>query len=62
MQPIFLNLMALIAQRGGRVRIRAGGNTQEFATYEEVLPLADANGACITKQSVDSENPVCIRS
>ncbi|KAK0192511.1 glycoside hydrolase family 79 protein [Armillaria mellea] len=54
-QPIFLNLMALIAQRGGRVRIRAGGNTQEFATYEAELP--DANGKCITKQSVDSQNP-----
>lgn len=52
--------MALIAQRGGRVRIRAGGNTQEFATYEAELP--DANGKCITKQSVDSQNPVCIRS
>ncbi|PBK94950.1 glycoside hydrolase family 79 protein [Armillaria gallica] len=55
MQPIFLNLMALIARRGGRVRIRAGGNTQEFATYEE--ELLDANGYCITKQSADSENP-----
>ncbi|KAK0454068.1 glycoside hydrolase family 79 protein [Desarmillaria tabescens] len=55
LQPIFLNLMALIAQRGGRVRIRAGGNTQEFATYEEELP--DANGKCITKQSANSQNP-----
>ncbi|KAK0203833.1 glycoside hydrolase family 79 protein [Desarmillaria ectypa] len=54
-QLIFLNLMALIAQRGGRVRIRAGGITQEFATYEEELP--DAHGKCIIKQSANSQNP-----
>lgn len=55
-QPPFLNLMANIAQRAGSVRVRTGGNTQDFASFAEDIP--NANGKNIAKQDVDSNNPV----
>ncbi|OCH90122.1 hypothetical protein OBBRIDRAFT_793583 [Obba rivulosa] len=53
LQVPFLNLMALVAERGGSVRIRVGGNTQETATV--VPSLAD--GKMIEKDKEDSSNP-----
>ena len=44
-QVPFLNLLATIADRGGGVRIRIGGNTQETASLVESLP----NNAMIAK-------------
>ncbi|KAI0744491.1 hypothetical protein C8Q76DRAFT_1775 [Earliella scabrosa] len=44
-QVPFLNLLATIADRGGGVRIRIGGNTQETASHVESLP----NNAMIAK-------------
>ncbi|OBZ74677.1 Beta-glucuronidase [Grifola frondosa] len=51
--PPFLNLMALIAERAGRVHIRVGGNTQETATLVDSL----ADGKAIEKQHVDLNTP-----
>ena len=44
-QVPFLNLLATVADRGGSVRIRVGGNTQETATLVDSLP----DGAMIGK-------------
>lgn len=38
MQPVFLNLMALVAERGGSVNCRFGGNTQDQAVVVDSLP------------------------
>ncbi|KZT00169.1 glycoside hydrolase family 79 protein [Laetiporus sulphureus 93-53] len=53
LQVPFLNLMALITERAGRVHVRVGGNSQENAMLISDLP----NGKSITKQSVDGGNP-----
>ncbi|KZT00162.1 glycoside hydrolase family 79 protein [Laetiporus sulphureus 93-53] len=53
LQVPFLNLMALITQRAGRVHVRVGGNSQENATLVSDL----SNGKSIAKQSVDGGNP-----
>ena len=50
----FLNLMALLAQRGGTVPVRVGGNTQEFATLVASIP----DGKAIEKDKEDTSNPV----
>ena len=34
----FLNLLATVANRAGSVRIRVGGNTQEYASLVDSLP------------------------
>lgn len=52
----FLNLMAIVAQRGGTLPIRVGGNTQETATLVESL----ADGKALEKDKVDSSNPICL--
>ncbi|KAJ7168531.1 glycoside hydrolase family 79 protein [Mycena filopes] len=49
----FLNLMSNIQARGGSVRVRVGGNTQETAT--EVPSLAD--GKMMEKEAQDTNNP-----
>ncbi|KAL1943311.1 hypothetical protein VTO73DRAFT_4386 [Trametes versicolor] len=51
--PPFLNMMSLIAERAGRVHVRVGGNTQDFARM--VPSLAD--GKAIEKQVVNTNNP-----
>ncbi|RPD63414.1 glycoside hydrolase family 79 protein [Lentinus tigrinus ALCF2SS1-6] len=51
--PPFLNLMALVAERAGRVHVRVGGNTQEEARMVMSLP----DGKAIEKQKVDTNNP-----
>lgn len=48
--------MSNIAQRGGSVRVRTGGNTQEFAYFVDEIP--DANGKSVGKELVDNTNPV----
>ena len=53
-QPPFLNLMSLVAERAGRIHIRVGGNTQETARMVMSLP----DGKAIEKQKVDTNNPV----
>ncbi|KAF9457308.1 glycoside hydrolase family 79 protein [Collybia nuda] len=53
LQVPFLNLMANIQQRAGGVRIRLGGNTQDFA----VLVDSIANGHSLDKQKSDNNNP-----
>jgi len=52
-QPPFLNLMANLEARGGSVRVRVGGNTQETATLVDSL----ADGKMIEKQAGDPNNP-----
>ena len=54
LQVPFLNLMALIQQRAGRVHIRVGGNTQETATMVDSLP----NNKVMQKEQTDTNNPV----
>ena len=51
----FLNLMSLLAERAGNVRIRFGGNTQDYATVVPSLP----NGADMVKENTDKQDPVC---
>ncbi|KAJ8585043.1 glycoside hydrolase family 79 protein [Rhizopogon salebrosus TDB-379] len=46
LQVPFLNLMALLRERAGEVRIRVGGNTQETAVLVDSLP----GGVMMTKQ------------
>lgn len=46
--------MASLVQRGGRVNIRVGGNTQDYATLVPSLP----NGEIIQKQQTGNTNPV----
>ncbi len=53
-QPPFLNLMSLVAERAGRVHVRVGGNTQETARMVMSLP----DGKAIEKQKIDTNNPV----
>ena len=50
----FLNLLAAVADRAGRVRVRVGGNTQETATLVNSLP----NNTMIAKDKTDATNPV----
>ena len=53
-QVPFLNLLATVVDRAGRVRIRVGGNTQETATLVDSLP----NNAMIAKDKQSTTNPV----
>ena len=53
-QVPFLNLLATVADRAGRVRIRVGGNTQETATLVDSLP----DNEMIAKDKTDATNPV----
>jgi hypothetical protein len=46
--------MSSLAQRGGRVNVRVGGNTQDYATLVPSLP----NGKMIQKQNTGNTNPV----
>lgn len=46
--------MALLAQRGGTVPVRVGGNTQEFATLVDSIP----DGKALEKDKEDTSNPV----
>lgn len=50
----FLNLMALITERAGRVNIRVGGNSQDTATLVDSIP----GGVAMSKDKEDSSNPV----
>ncbi|CAK5262555.1 unnamed protein product [Mycena citricolor] len=49
----FLNLMANVQARAGSVRIRVGGNTQDYAVLEPSLP----SGKMLGKESQISTNP-----
>ncbi|RPD77295.1 hypothetical protein L226DRAFT_533296 [Lentinus tigrinus ALCF2SS1-7] len=49
----FLNLLATVADRAGRVRIRVGGNTQETATLVDSLP----SNEMIAKDKENASNP-----
>ncbi|KAI0633084.1 glycoside hydrolase family 79 protein [Trametes polyzona] len=51
--PPFLNLMSLVAERAGRVHVRVGGNTQDFA---RMVPSLE-DGKAIEKQKVNTNNP-----
>lgn len=53
-QVPFLNLMSNLQQRGGEIRLRVGGNTQETATLVDFLP----NGEMISKQPSNISDPV----
>ena len=46
--------MSLINARAGRVHIRVGGNTQDFATLVDSLP----DGKAIEKDKENAVNPV----
>lgn len=46
--------MANLVERGGRVDVRVGGNTQETATLVDSIP----NGADLTKDYSHTSNPV----
>ncbi|KIK59064.1 glycoside hydrolase family 79 protein [Collybiopsis luxurians FD-317 M1] len=52
-QVPFLNLMANLAQRGGAVNIRVGGNTQDFAVLVDSLP----DGKILQKDINGASNP-----
>ncbi|KAL4062162.1 glycoside hydrolase family 79 protein [Scleroderma yunnanense] len=52
-QVPFLNLMSALRQRGGEVRIRVGGNTQESAALVDTLP----NGDMILKEPSNLNDP-----
>lgn len=47
--------MALLNERGGSVRIRCGGNSQDYATVVPSLP----SGKDLEKDKAASQNPVC---
>ncbi|KAJ8523178.1 hypothetical protein ONZ45_g296 [Pleurotus djamor] len=49
----FLNLMGNLQHRAGHVRVRVGGNTQEFARMVDELP----NFAAIAKEQINVQNP-----
>ena len=51
--PPFLNLMSLVAERSGSVRVRVGGNTQDYAVMVDSLP----DGKAIEKDKTDTTNP-----
>ncbi|KAF9806697.1 hypothetical protein IEO21_08591 [Rhodonia placenta] len=53
LQVPFLNLMALLSERAGRVNIRVGGNTQETATLVQSLP----DMKMVEKQEMAGNNP-----
>jgi hypothetical protein len=53
--PIFLNLMAAMTDRVGKVLVRVGGNSQEQAT---VVPEGLPNGQAILKPQVGASR-VC---
>ncbi|KAJ7081767.1 glycoside hydrolase family 79 protein [Mycena belliarum] len=53
LQVPFLNLMSNVAKRGGSVRVRVGGNTQETATLFPSL----ANKKIMQKQAQNTNNP-----
>ncbi|KAI4522012.1 glycoside hydrolase family 79 protein [Schizophyllum commune Loenen D] len=53
LQPPFLNLMQTLVERGGPVRIRLGGNTQEFAFMVDDL----GDGKAVSKQKAETNNP-----
>jgi hypothetical protein len=46
--------MANLQARGGSVRVRVGGNTQDYATMFDSLP----NGKMMEKEGQDTANPV----
>lgn len=46
--------MANIQQRAGSVKIRLGGNTQDFAVLVDSIP----NGHALDKEKSDNNNPV----
>ena len=50
----FLNLIANLVTRGGKVQVRVGGNTQDFAT----LVMSTPDGRILEKYVEDSKNPV----
>jgi hypothetical protein len=54
LQVPFLNLMANLRQRGGSVKVRVGGNTQETATLVASTP----DGAALEKDYGRVSNPV----
>ncbi|KAH9850236.1 hypothetical protein C2E23DRAFT_896579 [Lenzites betulinus] len=49
----FLNLMALLVERGGAVHVRVGGNTQETAFMVDSFP----DGKIMEKDKEDATNP-----
>ncbi|KAJ6561989.1 glycoside hydrolase family 79 protein [Mycena capillaripes] len=53
LQVPFLNLMSLLQARGGSVRVRVGGNTQDTATMFSSLP----GGKMMEKEAQDTANP-----
>jgi hypothetical protein len=46
--------MSNIQQRAGGVKIRLGGNTQDFAMFVDSIP----DGHALTKEMSDNNNPV----
>ena len=50
----FLNLMAILQARGGRVNVRVGGNSQDTATLVSSLP----DGRAMSKQKVNDTDTV----
>ncbi|KAG2065347.1 glycoside hydrolase family 79 protein [Suillus decipiens] len=58
LQVPFLNLMANLRQRGGSVKVRVGGNTQETATLVASTP----DGAALEKYYGGSSNPTATPS
>lgn len=50
----FLNLLSNIKDRGGRVHVRVGGNSQESAVMVDSLP----DGKPLEKDKSKSYNPV----
>ncbi|KAJ7592650.1 glycoside hydrolase family 79 protein [Mycena floridula] len=52
-QVPFLNLMANVIQRAGRVHVRVGGNTQETAVLVDSLP----DGKVLEKDITQASNP-----
>lgn len=55
LNPIFLNLLANIETRAGRILIRVGGNSQESAT---IIPGGLPNGTAVEKITFSSDK-VC---
>jgi len=54
LQVPFLNLLALLRERAGEVRIRVGGNSQESAVLVDSLP----GGVMISKQQLPTGDVV----
>jgi len=54
LQVPFLNLMANIQQRVGKVNVRVGGNTQETAVLVSQTP----DGKILEKDTINTSNPV----